>query len=266
MYINCVLLFFIGVILSFFFTKFGYRLPLGEDLLTISKCDKCNHNLSLIEKIPIISYIFQKGKCKHCNQKISKIYLPFELMTGILFSLTYMSFINEEYGMVKTIFGLFFISGLLIIFYSDLKYMIISDEILIVFTSLMIIFKLFISFRNEEIITLMDLGYEIIYMAIDAFIMFFIMYVIKKIGDLVFKKESLGYGDLKLMIYIAIVMGYKLSIIIIFLASVLALIPSIINNYKKDKVMLPFGPFLAISTIILFLLKVDFSSLLELLH
>lgn len=68
------------------------------------------------------------------------------------------------------------------------------------------------------------------------------------------------------MIYIGIVMGWKLSIIIIFIGSFLALIPSIINNYKKDKVMLPFGPFLAIATMILFLMKVDFSSLLELLH
>ena len=68
------------------------------------------------------------------------------------------------------------------------------------------------------------------------------------------------------MIYISVVMGYKLSIIIIFLAAVFALIPSIINNYKKDKVMLPFGPFLALATILLFLMKVDFNSLLELLH
>jgi len=264
--IYAVILFVIGIILSFFFTKLGYRLPLGEDMLEPSRCDKCNHELKLIEKIPIISYIIQRGKCKYCNQKISRLYLPFEIMTGILFVLTYFVFINDELPHLKIIFGLFFISGLIIICYSDIKYMIISDEILIVFTSIIVILKLYIIFRSEEILTLLDLGYEVIFMLIDAFVMYFIMFVIKKLGDLVFKKESLGNGDLKLMIYIAIVMGWKLSIIIIFIGSFLALIPSIINNYKKDKVMLPFGPFLAISTMILFLMKVDFNSLLELLH
>lgn len=264
--IYAIVLFFVGIVFSFFFTKFGYRLPLGEDILEPSRCDKCNHELTFIEKIPIISFIIQKGKCNYCNQKISRLYIPFELMTGILFSLTYLSFINEELPHLKIIFGLFFISGLIIICYSDIKYMIISDEVLIVFTSLIVILKLYITFRSEEILTLLDLGYEIIFMLIDAFVIYFIMYIIKKLGDLVFKKESLGNGDLKLMIYIGIVMGWKLSIIIIFIGSFLALIPSIINNYKKDKVMLPFGPFLAIATMILFLMKVDFSSLLELLH
>jgi len=266
MYINIIIIFIIGLLLSFFFSKWGYRLPIGEDVLEPSKCDKCNHKLKFIEKIPVLSYIIQKGKCNYCNQKISWTYLLYELMTGTLFALTYISFIGEDSPKVKILFGLVFLSGLIIIIYSDIKYMIISDEILIVFTSLVVIFKLYISFRNEEIITLLDLGYELIFMIIDAAIMYFIMYVIKKLGDLIFKKESLGYGDLKLLIYIAIVMGYKESIIIIFLASVFALIPSIINNYKKDKVMLPFGPFLAFATILLFLLKVDFNSLLELLH
>ena len=264
--IYAVILFFVGIVFSFFFTKLGYRLPIGEDILEPSRCDKCNHELKFIEKIPIISFIIQKGKCKYCNQKISRLYIPFELMTGILFSLTYLSFINEELPYLKIILGLFFISGLIIICYSDIKYMIISDEVLIVFTSLIVILKLYITFRSEEILTLLDLGYEVVFMLIDAFVIYFIMYIIKKLGDLVFKKESLGNGDLKLMIYIGIVMGWKLSIIIIFIGSFLALIPSIINNYKKDKVMLPFGPFLAIATMILFLMKVDFSSLLELLH
>lgn len=266
MYINIIIFFIIGLILSFFFSKWGYRLPVGEDILEVSKCDKCNHRLKFIEKIPVLSYIIQKGKCNYCNQKISWTYLPYELMTGLIYSLTYISFIGEELPTVKILFGLVFLSGLIIIIYSDIKYMIISDEVLIVFTSLVVIFKLYISFRNEEILTLLDLGYEVIFMIIDAAIMYFIMFIIKKLGDLIFKKESLGNGDLKMMIYIAIVMGYKESIIIIFLASVFALIPSIINNYRKDKVMLPFGPFLAIATMLLFLMKVDFNALLELLH
>jgi prepilin signal peptidase PulO-like enzyme (type II secretory pathway) len=187
-------------------------------------------------------------------------------MTGVLFALTYFIFREDTICNLKVLFGIVFISSLIIICFSDFKYMIIPDEILIVFTVLIILIKLFIQFTNEEIISLMDLGYAFIDIIIDMVLIYLVMFAIKKIGDFVFKKESLGKGDLKLMAYIAIVLGFKLSIITIFLASFIALPVAIISNLKKDKLMLPFGPYLAIGAIILFLLKVDFNSLLELLH
>ena len=266
MFIYILLFFILGIITSFFIEILGYRLPLGEDLLKKNYCDKCNHELKFIETLPIISFIIQKGRCKYCHQKISKTYIIFEILTGILFSLTYLSFYNENFSTLKLVLGIFFVGSLLIVCYSDFKYMIISDEVLIVFSAIMVLLKVFIEFKNEEILSIMDLGYALIDIIIDVVIIYFIMYIIKKIGDFIFKKESLGKGDLKLMAYIAIILGFKLSIVIIFLASFLALPFAIISNLRKDKLMLPFGPFLAISAIILFLLKVDFNSLLELLH
>jgi len=261
-----ILFFIIGLLFSSLFINLGFRLPVGEDILSKNKCDFCKHDLKFYERIPLISYIVQRGKCNYCHQKISFLYFGFELLTGLLFSLTYLSFINENNPYIMIGFGLVFISSLIIIMISDFKYMIISDEILIIFSALIIVLKLLLDINLEEIKNLYDLGYSLIFMFIDALIMFIIMFVIKKIGELIFKKEALGGGDIKLMAYIAIVLGYKLSIIVIFLASFLALPPSIIGAYKKDKVMLPFGPYLAIAAIILFLLKIDFSSLIELLH
>ena len=266
MIIYLLLFFILGVITSFFIEILGHRLPLGEYIMKKSYCDKCNHELKFIESIPIISFIIQKGRCNYCHQKISFKYLLLEIITGILFSLTYYSFFNENLSTLQIAFGLLFVMSLIIVCYSDFKYMIISDEILIVFTSLIILLKLFIEFKNEEILSLMDLGYALIDIAIDVIVIYVIMYVIKLIGDFIFKKESLGKGDLKLMCYVAIVLGFKLSIVTIFIASFIALPFAIASNLKKDKTMLPFGPYLAIGAIILFLLKVDFNSLLELLH
>ena len=266
MYLYLLLFFILGIISSYFIELLGYRLPLGEDMFKRSYCDKCNHELKFLESIPILSYIIQKGRCNYCHQKISIKYLFFELGTGLLFSLTYLSFSDEYFSTIKIIFGILFVSSLIIVCFSDYKYMIISDEILIVFSALIILLKLFLQYINGEILSLMDLGYAVIDIIIDSGIIFLIMFAIKKIGDLIFKKESLGKGDLKLMAYIAIVLGFKLSIVVIFIASFISLPFAIISNLKKDKVMLPFGPFLAIGAIILFLLKVDFNSLLELLH
>lgn len=266
MYIYLLLFFILGVIASYFIELLGYRLPKDEDILKKCTCDKCSHELKFIEKIPIISFIIQRGRCNYCHQKISKIYIIFEIMTGILFSLTYLSFYNENLNILKIVFGLFFITSLIIVCFSDFKYMIISDEVLIVFSTIIVLLKIFIKFSNEEILNLMDLGYALIDIIIDAVVVYLIMFAIKKIGDVVFKKESLGKGDLKLMAYIAIVLGIKLSVVTIFIASFIALPVAILSNLKKDKLMLPFGPFLAIGAMILFLLKIDFSSLLELLH
>ena len=96
--------------------------------------------------------------------------------------------------------------------------------------------------------------------------MFIIMYLIRLLGNFMFKKESMGGGDIKMMTYISFILGWRLSIVVIFMASFLALPISIINVYRKDEHMLPFGPYLAVATLILFLLKVDFNSILSLLY
>lgn len=266
MYLYLVLFFILGLACSIFIEILGYRLPLSGDLFRKSYCDKCNHDLKLYENIPIVSFIVQKGRCNYCHQRISKLYLLFEIMTGIAFALTYLSFHEESFSTLRITFGVLFVGSLIIICFSDMKYMIIPDEILIIFTPLIIVFTLFLKFCNEEILNLMDLGYAVIDIIIDAVVMYLIMFAIKKIGDLVFKKESLGKGDVKLMAYIAIVLGIKLSIVTIFIASFIALPVAIISNLKKDKLMLPFGPCLAIAAIILFLLKIDFNYLLSLIH
>ena len=148
---------------------------------------------------------------------------------------------------------------------ADIKYMLIPNKILLVFTLLVLFLKLFIGINNKELTSFMDIGYEVIIMAIDAIIMFVIMFIIKKLGKIVFKKEALGGGDVKMMAYIAMLLGYKISIVIIFFASFIALPVFIYNALKKSETMLPFGPFLAIATLILYLAKIDFDTLLSLI-
>ena len=152
---------------------------------------------------------------------------------------------------------------MVIIMVSDIKYMIIPDEVLIFFSIITIIVKLLILWKNEVITSFMSFGYEFIFILLDGLIMFIIMYLIRLLGNFMFKKESMGGGDIKMMTYISFILGWKLSIVVIFMASFLALPISIIN---VDEHMLPFGPYLAVAALILFLLKVDFSTILSLLY
>ena len=266
MYLNMIIFFFIGLLLSVFLNNVWYRLPIKKNMMDKSKCDFCNHELDYTEKIPIFSYIIQKGKCNYCKQKISFLYLMFEIMMGTSFSLIYMTYSTFNNPMMYILFALVFVTSLLLIMFTDIKYMLIPNELLIVSSVLVIVLKLFLGFVNEELTGIIDAGYLILFMAIDAFVMFVIMYIIKKIGDLLFKKESLGGGDVKMMAFVSVIMGYKMSIIIIFLGSFIALPFSIYNAYKKNEAMLPFGPFLALATIVLFLLNINFDTLLSLIN
>ena len=78
-------MFMMGTIFGSFYNVVGLRLPKGESIVSPgSHCMTCNHKLTAIELIPIISYFLSKGKCKHCGAKISYIYPLFEAACGLL--------------------------------------------------------------------------------------------------------------------------------------------------------------------------------------
>lgn len=236
-----VVFFILGTVLGSFFNVVGYRLPLKESIITPpSHCPKCNHKLTMIELIPIFSYLFQKGKCRHCQKKISPFYLVFELVTGILFSIVYLI-----YGLTPDIIiPLTFISMLIIITISDYNYMIINDSVLLFFTVLLSI----------EII-IINGPEALVQSFINMVLAFFTMWAIKKLGDFIFKRESMGGGDIKLLGVFGLVLGYPMAILSIFLGSIVGLPIALLTANNKH--IIPFGPFLAVGALIIVLTKID---------
>ena len=79
-----IMLFILGICFGSFFNVVGYRLPNNMSLaFPPSHCTNCNHKLGALELVPIFSYIFQGGKCKHCKEKISVFY-PIFIFQGCL--------------------------------------------------------------------------------------------------------------------------------------------------------------------------------------
>lgn len=245
-----IVTFIFGTVLGSFYNVVGYRLPKNESLIKPSShCPKCNHKLGPSELIPILSYIIQRGKCKNCKQKISLFYPVFEFATGLLFAISYIIFgYSIEFAISIT-----FISILLIIIISDYQTMIIPDEVLVV-GGILLIIELII--KN---------GTNIWMNLLDAIIAFIIMYLIKKFGDFIFKKESMGGGDIKLMAIFGLVLGWQMSIISIFMASFIGLPISLYFLYKNKTDIIPFGPFLSVSAIIIWLLQINIVDIFNLL-
>ena len=246
-----VVFFIFGLIFGSFFNVVAYRLPKGMSLIKPSShCTKCNHKLSPIELIPVLSYIIQGGKCKNCKNKIAIFYPIFEIFTGVMFVIAYKTF-----GISIDLFiNLIFISMILIIILSDVLYMVISDEVLI-FCGLSIF-----------ILKILKSGISIILPTIiNMIIPFVFLLLIKILGDFLFKKESMGFGDIKLMLVFGLVLGWQVTLFSIVLSCFIALPLSLINLIVAKKHELPFGPYLGTAALISLLLKIDVNFILKIL-
>lgn len=241
--------FLIGTILTSFYMVVATRLPNKESIVKPrSHCDNCNHILSWYELIPILSYIIVRGKCPKCKNKISISYPVMELIGGILFLLSFITF-NISYNFYLSII---LSSLLIIIIISDFKYFIIFDSVLFISELLIIIINIL---YNKNILITLSSG----------LIMFIIMLLIKFIGDLTFKRESLGGGDIKLMFIIGSILGLKLSIISIIISSFTAFFYALYSLYILKKDEIPFGPFLVFGTLITYFFSSDILAFLNFL-
>lgn len=244
-----VFIFIIGLLLGSFYNVVGIRLLNKESIIFPgSHCPKCNHYLAWYENIPVISYILLAGKCKSCKQKISIIYPAMEILTGILFVVSYFLF-----GINYNFFIALIISSLVVlIFITDTKHMIILDEVLVV--SGVLIFIVNIIYKGV-LYSLLSLG--------NGLIIFFAMYSLMLFGNFLFKKESLGGGDIKLSFIAGMILGVPVGIFYIIIASFLAFPYAVYISIKNNDGTLPFGPFLVTS---LFLCFCNLNLLLEFIN
>ncbi len=231
-------IFMLGTILGSFYNVVAYRVTKGESILfPSSHCPKCNHALAPWELIPIFSFLLQRGRCTSCKSKISIFYPIAEILCGYLFLQSYLSF-----GLsLDLIIALTFVSMIIIVTLSDYYYMVIEDVILIIFGILLLI-EIFIIHGYSSFITSI----------ISGLISGIFMLLIKLLGDFIFKKESMGYGDIKLLVIFGIVLQPINSILTIFLSSFIAFPFALITLKSKKNHEIPYGPFLCAAALSLY--------------
>lgn len=246
-----ILSFILGTIMGSFYLVLATRLPKEEDIVkSRSRCDNCKYVLKWYNLVPILSFIFQRGKCTKCGKKISSEHFFVEIFTGLLFFLTSIYFpLGYNYFV-----GLIVVSLMIIIFISDFKYMIILDSPLIVSIILVVIFKLiYFDFKT------------MLYSVISGLILFLVMLLIEKLGTLILKKDSLGGGDIKFAFLMGLILDLKLGIVALVLSTFLALPYALASVKVMKKHEFPYGPFLAGSLFIVFFHFDKFTNLINFL-
>ena len=235
--------FVLGSIWGSFCNVCIYRLPDNDSVVTKrSFCRSCRNKIKWYDNIPLLSFIFLKGKCRSCNNKISSQYFLVELISAISFLLIYFLYGISITTLLLIILSIFFI----IIFFIDLKHYIIPNELTFPLKLIGFI-KSFDPNLNQTIFpnyinSLLGgfFGYAIIWL---------IIFFYKKVRN----KEGMGLGDAKLMAVVGFWFGWLSIPFTIFISSAVALvlvIPSLIKKTRNMSAQIPFGPYIIIGCII----------------
>ena len=237
------LAFILGGIWGSFCNVCIYRLPLEKNIIKgRSFCTSCEKQINWYDNIPILSFIFLKGKCRCGKSKINLQYFLVELVSATSFLLIYYLYGISITTLLLIILLIFFI----IIFFIDLKHYIIPNEL--TFPLMLIGFiKSFDPNLNQSLFP------NYINSLIGGFFGYSIIWLIIFFYKTLRKKEGMGLGDAKLIAVVGFWFGWFSIPFTIFISSMVALIfsiPSLINKTKDMSTQIPFGPFIIIGCLI----------------
>lgn len=234
--------FFLGVAFGSFSNVVIMRLHSGEKGIFggRSHCADCKHPLSMWDLVPLFSWLFLRGKCRYCRKPISMQYPLVEFIMGVMFVFGYVAsaFLGQQNPLYE-VWLLIILFSFTILFIYDLLYMELPDEVSL--PAIVILFGFnFLEFtptwQNALIGAAIPFGF------------FGIQYLISK-------GKWIGEGDFRLGILMGIILGWKLTIVALFLGYILGSIVGVyvlVSKTKKMSSQLPFGPFLILGTIIAF--------------
>ena len=236
--IEIIFIFILGLIVGSFSNVCIYRIPKNESIIfPASHCPKCRSKIKPVDNIPLLSFILLKGRCRNCKSKISIQYPVVEFLTGLIYLIIYLI-----YGLsIQSLIYIILSSALIIIAFIDLNEQIVPDVISfpgIVIGFIISFFVPYISFVNSALGVLVGGG---------------IILIIGMAGSIIFKKEAMGGGDVKLAAMIGAFLGWRyitISLFLGFFLGALAGIFLIMSKIKSKEDTVPFGPFIVLGSFI----------------
>ncbi len=231
-----IIILFFGLSFGSFLNVWIYRTRKNLSIVFArSICTHCHSQLSWYENIPVLSFLYLKGKCKSCKKNISLQYPLVEFVTTLLFLFTF--WFHSGQVNPELIRDCFVILVLFFIFIYDFKYQIIPDRVVLPASLILFIFTAIFgwhSWRSVLIASFVGAGF------------FLFQYIVSK-------GKWIGGGDIRLGLFMGIILGFPIIICALFLAYVMGAVISIFLLLTKKidrKSLVPFGIYLTFSTVI----------------
>lgn len=238
--------FLLGIIAGSFLNVCIYRMPLGESIVSPgSHCTACGKPVAWYDNVPLLSYLILGAKCRNCKVSISARYFVVELLCGLIWLGLWKTFATLPLFAAAAAF----FSILLAVTVIDFETGLIPDALSYPGMILGIIFSALV----PELQGQSDWIRGLISSLIGLFGGGAILYLTAVIGDYLFKKDTMGGGDIKLLAMAGAFLGLKKAAFIFFLAPLPALPLALYVKYFKKKETIPYGPFLALTAAIFFI-------------
>jgi leader peptidase (prepilin peptidase)/N-methyltransferase len=237
-----ILVFVLGACVGSFLNVCIHRLPTGGSILRPrSHCPGCKKPIMWYDNVPLLSFIILRARCRSCGTPIPFRYLAVELITPISWLMLF-----NKFGFAPAFFVYaLFVSALIVITFIDFEHGEIPDEISIpgIFVGIAVTSLLCLDGSPS----VLESGlYAIVGVAVGGAI----MAVLGAAGSMVFKKDALGGGDIKLMAMIGAFIGWKLTILTFFIAPILGSGVALYMKLKYKAETVPYGPYLALGAMI----------------
>lgn len=226
--IFAIFIFIFGTLIGSFLNVVIYRIPKNESIVfPSSKCQSCGNSLKWWHNIPLFSWLFLRGKCAFCEDKISPQYPLVEFLTGLIFLALFF-----KLGLVWYLpFTALSFSALLALVMIDFKYMAVPD-------SVNIVALLFALIQPEFLMALLYAG-----IAAGG------LFLIGWFSSIIARRQAMGGGDVIVAGTMGALLGFPNFFFALFLSAILAIIPAMIWREKG----VPFVPFLTLATFIVYL-------------
>ncbi|HQO57356.1 MAG TPA: prepilin peptidase [Candidatus Omnitrophota bacterium] len=243
------LVFIFGAIVGSFLNVCIVRLPHEESVVTPrSHCVHCKTMIPWYDNIPFISYLLLGGRCRACKKPISFRYVLVEFLTACCFFFFY-----KIYGLTAISAAyLVMVCGFIVAIFVDFEHRIIPDEISVGGMFAGLLFSLMIPALH---------GYEAgpgVWPFVKSFGQSLLgvlvgggaIYAMGLLGDFIFKKESMGGGDVKLLAMIGAFLGWKSALLTFFIAPFFGAVYGIVEKIRTKDSAIAYGPFLVLGALI----------------
>lgn len=229
-----------GLIIGSFLNVAIYRIPRGENIsFPPSHCGSCDEKIYWYDNIPVFSYLVLRGKCRRCGAHISLQYPLVEALNAIVYLILFKRF-NLT---IDFIAYALIMSALMVVFFIDLKHMIIGDGLIVTIVIFEILHKAGLYFTGGEVY-------------LKSSILGALLSGLLFLAIVLLSRGGMGDGDITLIASLGFILGVKLIFLNIFLSFLLGAIVSLLLlgfKIKTRKDPIPFGPFIIVAFFIVIL-------------
>lgn len=252
--------FALGACIGSFLNVCIYRIPRGLSVVAPrSYCPGCNKPIPWYNNIPILTWLFLRGKSSCCHTRITSRYVIVESITAVLFLLVWLKFDGHpgprplllaaitDWKLIPVYWLI--ISGLILGTFVDFEHLIIPDRVTIGGMYAGAFFSLLMPHLHGERTMLLSLAFSVLGMAVGAGI----LYGLGVFGTWVFKKDAMGFGDVKLLGAIGAFLGTRAVLFTIFFSSLVGSIAGLLMITFKCRTMksrIPYGPYIAFAAVV----------------